>query len=97
MNIEKRVQFRVCPADAEMETTTWSNADTDRVMNQLEGEIDGITSKDQMQFTKKFSIRLVEFEAWWEAIGIQELQKTIEQCVIHFEYPTMHIVSNLSE
>jgi hypothetical protein len=50
-----------------------------------------------MQFKKEFSIRLVEFEAWWQAIGIQELQKTIEQCVIQFGYPKMHLVSHIAE
>ena len=50
-----------------------------------------------MRFMKKFSIRLVEFEAWWVAIGVQELRKTIEQLVIHFGYPKMHLVSRISE
>jgi len=97
MTTDKRVQFQVCLFDAEIEATTWSIADMDRVVNQLEREIYGITSKDQMRFTKEFSIRLVEFEAWWQAISIQELRKTIEQRVIHFGYPKMHLVSHISE
>jgi hypothetical protein len=97
MTADKRVQFQVCLSDAEIEATTWSIADADRVVNQLEREIYGITSKDQMRFTKEFSIRLVEFEAWWQAIGVQELRKTIEQRVIHFGYPKMHLVSHISE
>jgi len=60
-------------------------------------EIHGITLKDQMRFTKQFSISLVEFEAWWQGIGVQELWKTIEQLVIHFGYPNMHLVSHISE
>jgi hypothetical protein len=40
---------------------------------------------------------MIEFEAWWETIGIQVLRKTIEQCVIHFRYPKMHRVSHISE
>jgi len=40
---------------------------------------------------------MIEFEAWWETIGIQALRKTIEQHVIHFGYPTMHLVSHISE
>ena len=63
MTADKRVQFQISLSDAEIEATTWSIADADRVVNQLERLIYGITSKDQMQFTKEFSIRLVEFEA----------------------------------
>jgi len=40
---------------------------------------------------------MIEYEAWWVTISIQVLQKTIEQGVIHFRYPTMHFVSHLSE
>jgi len=40
---------------------------------------------------------LVEFEAWWQAICIQELQKNIEQSVIQFRFPKMHLVSHISE
>jgi len=97
MTAHKRVQFQVCLSDAEIEATTWSIADTDHVVNQLGREIYGITSKDQMRFTKEFSIQLVEFEAWWQAIGVHKLQKTIEQCVIHFRYPKIHPVSHISE
>jgi len=46
---------------------------------------------------KKFFIHLVEVEAWLHAIVIQGLRKTIEQCVIHFGYPKMHLPSHLSE
>ena len=77
MTADKRVQFQVCLSDAVIEATTRRIADTDRVVNQLEWEIYGITLKDQMRFRKEFSIRLVEFEAWWQAIGVQELRKTI--------------------
>jgi len=66
-------------------------------VNQLEREIYDITSKDQMWCTMEFSIRLVEFEAWWLATGVQELQNTIEQRVIHSEYPEMHHVSHISK
>jgi len=90
-------QFQVCLSDAEIEATTWSPAETDHVVNQHEREIDGITSKDQMQFTKKFSILLVEFESWWQAIGVQELWQTIQQRVIHFGYPKINLVSHISE
>ena len=45
----------------------------------------------------EFCIHMIEFEAWWETIGVQALQKTIEQRVIHFRYPNMHLVSHISE
>jgi len=97
MTANKSVQFQVCQSDAEIEATTGSIADTNRVVNQLEREIYGITSNDQMQSTKEFSIRLVKFEAWWQAIGVQELRKPIKQRAIHFGYTTMHLVSHISE
>jgi len=46
---------------------------------------------------KEFSIHLVQCEAWWRSIGIHNLWKTIKQRVIHFGYPTMHLVSYISE
>jgi len=97
MTADKRVQFQVCQSDAEIEATKWGIADTNRIVNQHKREIYGITSNDQMQFTKDFSIRLVKFEAWWQAIGLRELRRTIKQGVIHFGYTKMHLVSHFSE
>ena len=97
MTADKRLQFQIRVSDAETDATTWSLADMERVTNQLEREIYGITSTEQKWFKKEFSIRLIEFEAWWETIGIQALQNTIEQCVIHFRYPKMHLLSHISE
>jgi len=59
-------------------------------------EIDSMTSNDQMRFKKEFSNCLVKFEAWWKAISIQDLRKTIEQHEIHFGYPMMNLVSHIS-
>jgi len=64
MTADKRVQFQVCLSDAEIEVTTWSIPDTDRVVNQHRREIYDITTNDQIRFTKEFSICLVKFEAW---------------------------------
>jgi len=97
MTADKRLQFQIRLSDAETGDTTWSFADTERVTSQLEREIYGITSNEQKQFRKDFSIRLIKFEAWWETIGIQALRKSIEQHVIHFGYPKMHLVSHISE
>jgi hypothetical protein len=82
-------------SDAETETTTWSLADTEQVTIQLEREIYGITSNEQKRFKAEYSICIIEFEAWWEPIGIQALWKTIEQRVIYFGYPKMHLVSHI--
>jgi len=97
MTADKHVQFQICLSNGENEATTWSITDTDRIVNQLERVIDGITSKDQMRFTTEFFIRLVEIEAWWQAIDVQELRKTIEPRVLHSRYPTMHLVRQISE
>jgi len=94
---DKHVQFLVCLSDAEIETTTWSITDMDRVVTQLKRENYGITLKDQIRFIKEFSICLVEFEACWQAIGVQELWTTIGQRAIHSRYPKMHLVSHISE
>jgi len=72
-------------------------ADTEWVTNQLEREIYGIASNEQKRFKTELSIRLIEFEAWWETIGIQALRISIEQRVIHFGYPQMHLMSHISE
>jgi len=97
MTADNRVAFQVHLTDDQTKATTWSIADTDRVANQLEWEIYGITSNGQMRFKKELSIRMIAFGSWWKAIGVQELAKTIEQCVIHSGYPKMHLVSHISE
>jgi hypothetical protein len=97
MTADKRLQFQIRLSDAETDATTWSLAGTERVTNQLEREIYSITSNEQNRFKKEFSIPMIEFEAWRETIGIQTLRKTIEQRVIHFGYPKMHLVSHISE
>jgi hypothetical protein len=97
MTADKRVEFLVRLSDAETEATSWSIADMDRIGNQLERVIYGITSKAQLRFKKDLSIRLIEFEAWWKAICVQELRKTIQQHVIQFGYPKMHLVSHIPE
>jgi len=84
MTSYKCVEFQVRLSDAETQATTQIGADMDCVANQLEREINGITSNDQMRFKKKLSIRLIMLEAWWKAIGSQELRNTIEQLLIHF-------------
>jgi len=97
MTVNKRLQFQIRLSNPDTEATTSSSADTERVTNQLEREIHGITSNERKQFKTEFSIHQIEFEAWWETIGIQALRESIEQRVIHFGYPKMHLVSHISE
>jgi hypothetical protein len=40
-------------------------ADMNCIVSQLERVIYGITSNKQMPFKTEFSIRLMEFKAWW--------------------------------
>jgi hypothetical protein len=96
MTANQRLQFQIRLSNAQTDATTWSLADTERVTFQLEREIYGITSNEQQRFKKEFSVRLIEFEAWWETIGIQALRKSIEQDVIHFGYRKMHLGSPIS-
>jgi len=97
MTADKRLQFQILLSAAETDATTWSLADMERVTIQLEREIYGITSNEQKRFKKEFSIRLIEFEAWWDTISIPALRKSIDQRVILFGYPIMHLVSHISE
>jgi hypothetical protein len=69
--------------------------DTEWVTSQLEREIYDITSNKQNK--TELSICGIEFEAALEIFGIQALRKSIEQRVIHFRYPKMHLVSHISE
>ena len=39
MTADKRVQFLICPADAEIEAITWGINDTDRIVNQLDRDV----------------------------------------------------------
>jgi len=97
MTTDKRLQFQIRLSDAGKDALICSFADTERVTLQLDREFYDITSNEQKQCKKEFSIRMIEFEAWWETIGTQALRKTIEQRVIHFGYPKIHRVSYISE
>jgi len=97
MTTYKRPRFQIRLSDAQTEATTRSLADTERVTNQLESEMYGITSNEQKRFMKEFSVRLIQFESWRETIGIQALQIIIEQCIIHFGYPEIHLFIHISE
>jgi len=46
---------------------------------------------------KELSIRLIDIEAWWHDIGIQEHRKIIDLCIIHILYPMMHHVREMEE
>jgi len=97
MTADKPVELQLCLSDAGTEATTWSIADIECIVIQLEREIYGIASNEQMRFKQESIIRLIELEAWWQAIGLQELRKTIQQCVIHFGDRNMHLASHISE
>jgi len=97
MTTDKCAQFQVHLSDSETEDTICRIDNTDCVANQVEIEICVITSNEQMLFKMELFICLITFKAWWKAIGIQELWKTIEHCVIHLGYPKIHHVSYISE
>jgi hypothetical protein len=63
MTADMRLQFQIRLSVAETEATTWSLAGMERVTNQLEREIYGITSNEQKRFNNKFCIRSIEYEA----------------------------------
>jgi hypothetical protein len=92
-----RLHIQISLSDAETDATTLSLADTKCVKIHLEREIYGITSNEQKWFKKEFCIPMIQFEAWWETIGIHQLLRTLEQHVINFRYPMMHLVRYISE
>jgi hypothetical protein len=96
LTANKSVEFHVCLSDAETEAIIWSITDVDCVANKVDREIYGITWDKQKLFKEELTIHMIEFEAWWKAIHVQELRKTIKQCVIRFGYPKIHLVSNIS-
>jgi hypothetical protein len=57
----------------------------------------GITLNKQILFNNEFSIHVIKFEAWWQAFGIKQLRKSIQQHVMHFRYLKWHLVSYISE
>jgi hypothetical protein len=97
MTADKRLRFHIRRFNTETEATTWSVGSMERVTIHLGREIYGITSIEQMRFKTDISICMIEFYAWLESIGIHVLQKTIEQRIIHFGYPKMHLLSHTSE
>ena len=62
MTSDKAPQFQNSLSNAETGAMTISLVDTERVTNQLEREILGITLNEQKQFKKEFSFRMIEFE-----------------------------------
>jgi len=97
MAANRSVEFQVRLSDAETEGTTRSLADIDCIVSQLEREIYGITSNEQLWFKPESSIHLIEFEVRWQGSSVQELRKPIEKRVIHFGYQKMHLMSHISE
>jgi hypothetical protein len=83
---DKRVHYQIRLSDAERAGTTWRLADTENMTKQLEREMYGITWNEQMRFKIEFFLRLIEFEALRVTISIRVLQKTVQQCIIHFGY-----------
>jgi hypothetical protein len=93
----KGLQFYICQSNVETETTTWSFTYLEWVATQREREIYGITSTDQQQFNNEPYIRLIDFEAGWETTRLQALMETIEHLVLHFDFPIMHPLRQISE
>jgi len=64
MAANKHVESQVHLSDPETEVGVWSIADKDKFVSQLEREIHGITSNEQIQFNKELNIHLIQYEAW---------------------------------
>lgn len=86
MTPHRHVQLQVNLFNSNTVAATQIIRDTDYIENQLKREIDGITLNEQLQFKKEFYLCLFELDASWVTLSIWELQKTFNQCVIHFVY-----------
>jgi len=60
---DQQQHFQNLLSDAETDAMPCSMADTERVNNQLEREISGITSNEVKGLKKEICIRLIEFQA----------------------------------
>jgi len=96
MTLNKSAQLPVPLLDAETDANPWVMCDMTLLVNLQEGDIHPVTSNMQMQFKLAFYMDLIEFAAWWPTISFSHIKKTIEQCITHFGYPNMHLVSSLS-
>lgn len=72
MTMDRNVEFLVPQSDPETEATTWRITDTDRVVNQVQCGIYGVTTTQQMGFKMDLSICLNECNPWSMAIGVQK-------------------------
>lgn len=97
MTTDKGVDFQFHLSNAKPDTTSWSIADTDRTVNQLDSEIYGIILNEQTQFKMTLSICVAIFDACWQALRVQELQKTIEQHVSYIRNVKMSLMSHILE
>jgi len=86
MSHNRPVRFQVHLSLVESEASTWSIADIDHMMNQLERKIYGVTSNEQVWFTMGFSRCEIESMASWDTISTQQLQTTITQCSQNFSH-----------
>jgi hypothetical protein len=46
---------------------------------------------------KELVVRLIEFEAWGQAISIHMFLKSMAKDEIHFQFPKMIVLSHISE
>jgi len=82
------LRFKPAPEVSLIRTVVWISS-RGRCMASLR--------KTRCSSWKEFSIRLVQFDALWQAIRVQELRKTIKQQVFHFGYPKMQFMTHISE
>jgi hypothetical protein len=97
MTADQHVEFQLGQSCSGTQVTTRSIANAKHDVTQLASVIDGISLNKQMLFLGQFSSDLIEFTAWWQAVDLHELKITIEQDIIRFRYPMMHLVSHISE
>jgi hypothetical protein len=94
---DKCVEFQVGLSHVKTDATTWRITNTDGIVCPLEREIHCISSHEQMRIKKELAICLIKFEVWWQAFGVLEHQKTIQQHIMHLRYPKIHLLSKMSK
>jgi len=77
MTSDNIVDFQVRLSDAETKAWTWSIADTDYILKQLEWDIPGITSNKQLQNKKEFTICLIEIKLEGRHLAFRSSRKPL--------------------
>jgi hypothetical protein len=73
MTPDERWTFRLSQSDVAAEAWNWSLTGMEHITMQPGREINGFTTNETKRFKEEFCISMIEYNAKWDTIGIQEL------------------------